>query len=151
MGIKEIKLRNYRISDSVKIEKLAKISFPKNRTYSKSYFEKCLKKYPETFIIAENKEKIIGYAIGQFKEDRGEIISLAIEPGFRRNGIGTTLSNFLINHFQKRGAKKISLRVRTENKIAIAFYKNLSFEVSKKIKKYYSNGDSAYLMEKNQI
>ena len=149
----EIKLRRFSISDLDEVMEIEKASFPNRQIYSENYFKKLYQKYPEGFIVAEEKGKIFGYAISQVKnqvptERVGEIISLAIKPDFRQKGIGEKLSNFLINQFKEREVKKVFLHVRTKNRVAISFYKKLGFEILKKIKNYYQNGNDAYLMEK---
>ncbi len=141
-------IRKFKLSDLAGVMEIEKASFPKSQAYPRSYFERYYQKYPQGFIVAENKGKIIGYAIGQLKNNSGEFISLAVRPEFRQKGIGKELTNFLINHFKEKGGKEISLNVRTGNKIAISFYKNLGFKILKTIKNYYQNGEDAYLMKK---
>jgi len=144
----KVKLRGFVPSDLEKVMEIEKTSFPKRKAHSKKYFKKLYQKYPEGFILAENKNEIVGYTIGQPKNDSTEIISLAVKPRFRQKGIGKKLINFLINYFKERGIKGILLHVRTENKTGVAFYRNLGFKILKTIKNYYRNGDDAYLMKK---
>ena len=143
-----IKLRRFSLSDLDQMMEIEKASFPNREAWSRDYFESLYKIYPEGFIVAENNGKIIGYIIGQPKEDLAEIVSLAVGPDFRQKGIGTKLTNFLIEHFKEKGLKEISLCVRTKNKKGISFYQNLNFKILKKIKNYYRNGNDAYLMKK---
>ncbi len=127
---------------------IEKASFPRSIAYSQAYFKKYFKKCPEGFIVAAEKRGIAGYAIGQLGKEEGEFVSLAVKQKFRQKGIGTQLTNFLINLFKKGGAKKISLNARVRNKKAVAFYKKLGFEIVRTDKKYYRNGDDAYMMVK---
>jgi ribosomal-protein-alanine N-acetyltransferase len=148
-----IKLREFSLSDLNEVLEIERASFPKKQVYSKSRFERYYQKCPESFIVAESENEVVGYTIGKLKnrvpaKPVAEIISLAVRPDFRQKGIGKELTNFLISHFKKRGVKEIFLEVRTENKTAISFYKNLGFTVLKTLKNYYRNGDDAYLMEK---
>jgi len=142
------KLRKFSLSDLDQVIKIEGISFPNRKSWSREYFKKFYQKYPRGFIVAENESEVMGYAVGKPKNDEAEIISLAINPNFRQQGIGAELANFLLEHFKKKGTRKISLRVRTKNKLGIAFYRKAGFEISKKIKNYYQNGDDAYLMRK---
>jgi len=143
-----IKIRKFELSDLPAVMEIEKISFPKTQAYPRSYFQKYYQKYPESFIVVETQGEIVGYAISRFKEDLGEFISLAVKPKFRRKGIGANLTKFLIEHFQKKNIKKVFLHVRARNKKAVSFYKNLGFEILKKIENYYRNSDDAYLMKK---
>lgn len=142
----KIKLRKFSLSDLEQVMEIERLSFPE--PWPKSYFEKLYQKYSEGFIVAENEKEVVGYIIGEPKNDTGEIISLAIAPNWRQKGIGKSLTNFLINHFEKEEVKEVLARVRTKNEAGISFHKKLGFEVVKTIKKYYSNGDDAYLMRK---
>ena len=143
-----IKLRRFSLTDLEKVMEIEKASFPNREAWSKDYFKSLYLKYPEGFIVAENEDKIIGYTIGRSKNDSGEIVSLAVDPAWRQKGIGTKLTNFLIEHFKEKRVKEISLCVRTKNKTVISFYQNLGFKILKIIKNYYQNGDDAYLMKK---
>ena len=132
---------------------IEKASFPNREAYPNSLFEKYYKEYPEGFVVAEVKGEVVGYTIGQLKnrvpaKRVAEIISLAVKPDWRQKGIGRALTKFLINHFQGKNVKEIFLSVRTKNQVAISFYQNLGFGISKKIKNYYRNSDDAYLMKR---
>lgn len=122
-------------------------SFSESR-HSKNFFERYYKNPSAEFIIAEIGNEIVGYAIGEIKNNSGKFICLAVMPTWRQKGIGTNLVNFLLNFLKKRGAKEIFLNVRTKNKIAIPFYQDIGFKILKETKKYYRNGDNAYLMER---
>ena len=142
-----IKLRRISLSDLDQMMEIEKASFPNREAWSKTYFEILYQKYPEGFIVAENRNEIIGYTIGLPRNDSAEIVSLAVSPDWRRKGIGTILTNSLIDHFKEKGLKEISLCVRTKNKKAISFYQKLGFKILKTIKNYYRNGDDAYSMK----
>lgn len=143
-----IKIRRFEPSDLEKVMEIEKTSFKNRNTWSREYFERIYQKYPKGFIVAENKEEIIGFTIGKPKNEMAEMISLAVAPAWRKKGIGTKLINFLIEHFKEKRLKEISLNVRTKNKIGIFFYQNLGFKIIKTIKNYYRNGEDAYLMKK---
>ena len=143
------KIRKFSLSDLEQIMEIEKISFPNRKLFSADYFRKLYQKYPEGFIVAEDKGKILGYAIGEVQKDCGKIISIAVHPAWHKKGIGKKLVNFLIEHFKKENLKKISLHVRKNNLAAISFYQNLGFQILKTIKNCYQNGDDADLMSKN--
>jgi len=143
-----VKIRRFFPSDLKEIRKIEKASFPNQKAWSKGYFEKIYQKYPKEFLVAKIERKIVGYIIGQKELKEAKIISLAIAPNWQKKGIGTVLIKFLINLFKKEGLKKNSLHTRTKNKIGILFFKKSGFEISKKIKNYYRNGDDAYLMRR---
>jgi len=141
------KLRKFEPPDLSEIVKIAKISFPKNRIYSKS-FEKYYQSYSDGFIVSEEMGEVTGYAVGQLKNQIGEIISLAVKPNFRQKGVGAELVKSLSNHFKVFGLKELLLYVRTDNQVAVSFFHNLDFRILKTTKNYYQNRNDAFLMGK---
>lgn len=148
MKIRSLKLREFSLLDLDEVMEIEKTSFLKSQAYSRAYFEKYYQKFPQGFLVAERGGKIIGYIIGNLKKNLLELVSLAVRPEWRQKGIGTKLTKFLVSVFMKKGADKFLLNVRTKNRAAVSFYRNLGFETLRKVKSYYRNGDDAYLMKR---
>lgn len=142
-----IKIRKFSLSDLDEILKIEKASFTQD-AYPKSLFESFFKKYPEGFIVAELKGKIVGYTIGKISRDFGEIISIAVDPRVRFQGVGKALINNLIEDFRQKSIKTLFCEVRTTNKNGISFFENLDFCIIKTIKGFYQNGGDAFLMRR---
>ena len=141
----QIKIRNFLSKDLSRIIEIEKKSFAE--PWPDSYLEKLSQKYPNDFVVVEIAEKVVGYALGKLKEDNtGSIKMLAIDPDYRRQGIGKELIDFLVNRLKENGVKEIFLKLRTNNDAANKFYSTLGFEMVKTIEKYFPNGDDAYLM-----
>lgn len=140
-------VRPYALSDLEKILAIERLSFPKT-AYSKAIFNHFFKLCPEGFFVAEVDRKIVGYIIGCEKNGGGEIISMAVDPKFRREGIGGRLLNFILDNFGKKEINALKLHVRTKNRGAIKFYQKFGFQVLKTVKNYYPNGEDTYLMRK---
>ena len=141
-----IEIRKIKPIDLNDVLEITKICFPDS--LPESYFKKLLLEYPE-FYIAKKNGQTAGYILGFMKTNTlGWIKTIAVSPKFQKQGIGNKMMNFIIDKLEKAGAEKIGLYVRENNQKGISFYLNLGFNEKEKIKKYYSNGDSAYLMEK---
>ncbi len=148
-----IRIRRFSFPDLKAVREIERISFPHHQASSENYYQNLYQTYPQGFIIAQQGEKIVGYAISQIRnrvpaKRVGEIISIAVAPDWRRKGNGRQLMKFLLNDFQKEKIKLVSLHVRENNKVAILFFDKLGFKITKKIKNYYRNDDKAFLMEK---
>ncbi len=143
-----IKLRGFLLSDLKEVVEIGRTSFPQNRVYSQNYFKNLYQKYPKFFIVAEESGEIAGFIVGKTNKKEGKIISLAVDPCWRKLGVGKKLTEFLSRLFQKQKIHSALLHVRENNKEAIYFYKNLGFKILKEIKKYYRNGGDAFLMKK---
>jgi len=140
------KLRKFLPIDLERILEIEKVSFPARIAFSKSYFERLYREYPEEFVVAEFDKNVVGYVIG---DASGEIISIAVDPNYREKGIGQSLANYLINHYKEKGIKELTIHVRTTNQAGVSFWENLGFKVKKTIKNYYLNGDDALLLRMN--
>ncbi|KAG6006114.1 hypothetical protein E4U54_000226 [Claviceps lovelessii] len=75
---------------------------------------------------------------------RGYIAMLAVESSFRGHGIATALVKQAIDAMIKRQADEIVLETEETNVPAMKLYERLGFLRSKKLHRYYLNGNSAY-------
>jgi N-alpha-acetyltransferase 30 len=79
---------------------------------------------------------------------------LAVASDHRGNGIATALVKRAIDAMAERNADEIVLETEETNKPAMRLYERLGFIRSKKLHRYYLNGNSAYrlvLLLKSQI
>ena len=118
----KIKLRKFKLSDLNRILEIEQSSFSID-AYPKERFERPAKLHLQDFIVAENQGKILGYIIAYNSSGNGDLDSIAIDPKYRKLGIGSQLVNYTIERFKKMGLKKVFLEVRTTNKKAISFFK----------------------------
>ncbi|KIW69768.1 hypothetical protein PV04_05626 [Phialophora macrospora] len=75
---------------------------------------------------------------------RGYIAMLATKENFRGKGIATTLVSKAIDLMIARDADEIALETEETNTAAMKLYERLGFLRSKKLHRYYLNGNSAY-------
>ncbi len=75
-----------------------------------------------------------------------EIISIAVDPKYRRLGMGKKLINYIIRKSKRMKLKNIALEVKTINGKAIKFYEKIGFKTVKILKRYYKDGKSAQRM-----
>jgi len=104
----------------------------------------------DLFLVYEVKgegheKEIVGYVIGKEEEDFGIIISLAVTPSYRSQGIGTLLMRAVLDTINR---DHLFLTLRPSNKGTVNFYKKFDFVKIGKIKDYYRNGEDAIVMEK---
>lgn len=104
---------------------------------------------PETFLVAEEHGKILGFVIG-FKQSslEGKIFWLAVRPGWQNQGIGTRLMITLLETFRDLGVIGATLEVRISNSEAQALYTALGFDAISLSPIYYSDGETAIIMRK---
>jgi peptide alpha-N-acetyltransferase len=75
---------------------------------------------------------------------RGYIAMLAVSSEWRNHGIATTLVRKAIDVMVDRGADEVVLETEETNVPAMKLYERLGFIRSKKLHRYYLNGNSAY-------
>jgi ribosomal-protein-alanine N-acetyltransferase len=93
------------------------------------------------------QDKIIGYGIAIIRPGKkGHIISIAIDPAFRHQQYGNRLLTQLIVELKRKGIFKLQLEVRVSNIIAQKMYEKFNFKIKEIKRKYYDDGDDAYLM-----
>lgn len=75
---------------------------------------------------------------------RGYIAMLATKNAYRGKGIATTLVSKAIDLMIAKNADEIALETEETNTAAMMLYERLGFLRSKKLHRYYLNGNSAY-------
>jgi ribosomal-protein-alanine N-acetyltransferase len=124
--------------DILAILKIENASF--ERPYSRSIFEKLLHNYPYCFLVVEFDNVIIGYTIGIIESDNvGHLISIAVCPSRRREGVGETLTLEVIRILSELGTHKLRLECRESNLPAQKMYEKMGFEFIGTIFQYYGD------------
>lgn len=80
--------------------------------------------------------------------DSGYITYIIVREGYQKNGIGTQLLNFSINHFKQKGYKSVSLVVRSSNINALNFFRKNNFKEIKRKKDQFITYGQKVTMEK---
>ncbi len=134
-------IRLFALSDLDGILRIENVSFPKS-PYDWKTFLQLHWLHPETFWVyvtpgsQREENQISGYLV--FSQD-GHIISIAVHPHHRRQGIGKELIESAI---QRLHLKKVWAEVRRSNRGAQAFYLNLGFQIVDEVPNYYGNEDA---------
>ena len=101
---------------------------------------------PVKYYGAEAGGRLVGYAGIWTIAPEGYITNVAVHPDFRRRGIASMLLDELIADCTEKGCTDITLEVRVSNSPAIALYESFGFESAGIRKRYYSDGEDAYVM-----
>lgn len=80
--------------------------------------------------------RVVAYG-GIKGELEGDLMTLAVEPPYRRQGFAEYLLQDLLNRAAERGMKKIFLEVRVSNVSAIALYRKFGFVSLGTVSDYY--------------
>lgn len=98
------------------------------------------------YFVALDGENVVGYAGAWNTGTDYSIISVAVDPKYRKKGIAIRLLNRLVQDAKKKEIYSVSLEVSEKNIPAISLYKKVGFITTNVRKSYYKNNTSAYIM-----
>ena len=91
---------------------------------------------PMMSLGAELDGNIVGFIIGEIRiwefgigEKTGWIRILGVDPDFQRRGIGRKLGEALLEHFERRGIKRVRTMAEWYTGDLISFFKSLGFDM----------------------
>ena len=151
------KMRKFTPGDLESVMQINRGCLPEN--YLDFFFIDLHQRFPETFLVAEEDGKIVGYimcrievGLGSFSLGglirKGHVVSIATLPQGRRKGVAQALMTAAMDGMRHYKAKLCYLEVRVTNAAGVGLYKKLVFEVSRTIHGYYSDSEDAYVMSK---
>lgn len=149
------KLRKFNPNDLERVTYINRVCLPEN--YSDYFFVDLHRRFPETFIVAEENGDVVGYIMCRIETGlsgfgfrglikKAHIVSVAVLPPYRRKGIGEALVTKAIENMQSYKAKQSFLEVRVTNTAAVNLYRKLGFQITRTIRSYYADGEDAYTM-----
>ena len=98
-------------------------------------------------LAAHSGDELRGYLVCSRYADMWHLMNVAVDPGWRRHGIATSLISHLLGEIE--GTDKLMLEVRGSNQGAIAMYRRFGFEPVGHRRRYYQdNGEDALVMER---
>ncbi|HET7721714.1 MAG TPA: ribosomal protein S18-alanine N-acetyltransferase [Acidimicrobiales bacterium] len=89
------------------------------------------------YYVARINGVLCGYAGLMVSEDDGHVTTLAVDPAWHRNKIGTRLLLILARTAIRRGASNLTLEVRVTNTAAQEMYRQFGFRPAGIRKNYY--------------
>lgn len=92
---------------------------------------------------------IIGFALFSVSafDDTAHLYKILVVPEFRGSGYSHDFWSKLKAKLSQSGLKSIYLEVETLNIRAVRFYNKEGFQTLREVKGFYSNGESAYIMQ----
>lgn len=101
------------------------------------------------WIVALVGERVVGYVGSQSVIDQADMMNIAVDPDYRRQGIAEHLVGELEARLRNRDVKELLLEVRVSNEPAKKLYEKLGFAVVGRRPGYYSRPkEDALIMRK---
>lgn len=110
-------------------------------------------RYPGNIsVVVEEGGRILGFAIAGLQRRHGvvlgRLITIDVDPGQRRHGLGRHLMEAIEGRLREQGATAVLLEVAVDNLGAQGFYKGHGFTKTGRIPGYYLDRIDALVMEK---
>ena len=91
------------------------------------------------WLVAMEGETLAGYVGSQTVLGETDMMNVAVNPDFRRNGIGEKLILSLVEALKQKKSHCLTLEVRASNAPAIGLYQKLGFNQAGRRPNYYRN------------
>jgi ribosomal protein S18 acetylase RimI-like enzyme len=98
--------------------------------------------------VARLRNQLAGFAIMQYGDTTAHLNLLAVEPTFRRLGVGRLLVQWLEQSAVVAGTFTVNLELRADNLVASRFYEALGYREVGRIRGYYQRVEDAIRMRR---
>ena len=116
--------------------------------WSEDEFVRCLRQRNCVGMVAEYRERVVGFMIYELHRSRLNVLKFAVHPDFRRRGVGSQMVGRLVNKLIKQRRTCILLQVRETNLDAQLFFRSAGFSAVSVLRDYYEDTDGdAYLLK----
>ncbi len=149
----EINIREAAPEDIDFLQRLESTCFPAHRQSSRRSIKNSLTSPNQLVYVVEqgqNKEKMVksGAATVFLHRRSLRIYSIAVNPDFRRSGVGELLIQHITDLSVAKGFEKITLEADASNMRLVDWYRKFLFETTHQLIDYYGPGENAFRMEK---
>ena len=119
--------------------------------WTEDEFIRCLRQRDCIGMVAERNEEVAGFMIYELHKTRIHVLSFAVHPEFRREGVGKAMIEKLISKLAYQRRNRIVLEVRETNLDAQLFFRQLGFRATGVLKGFYEDTpEDAFLMQFRQ-
>jgi len=88
-----------------------------------------LKVNPELFLLGLVNGEAVATVMGGYEGHRGWVNYLAVDPAYRRRGLGRQIMEAVEGKILAMGCPKINLLIRRDNPAAVNFYETMGYKM----------------------
>jgi len=99
--------------------------------------------------VMRERGGVLGFGIMRYGEQRAHLVLLAVRPAERKRGLGAVLLAWLEKSAVTAGIERVQLEARSDNPVAIAFYRDQGYEEAGTVRGYYRGEVDALRLEKS--
>jgi len=107
--------------------------------------------FNNTSFISMQGRSAQGYVVAALEQSnprRAWLLTLAVRPKYREQGLGKKLAATALDALAREGVAEVSLTVSSDNDQALALYKDLGFSVEKEIEDFYGPEEHRLVLKK---
>ena len=146
-------IRLYKNEDLDGVMRIERNSF--EHPWSTNMIEALFLINPDGFWVVFLEDRVVGYAIVLYEQGFGHtkksgeahLMNIAVDPAYRRHGIGTDLVHTMISKIRKAKFSRMHLEVRISNTTAITFYETIGFKAVSTVVGFYGNEDALVMIK----
>ena len=98
-------------------------------------------------MVAEIGETVVGYMVYTAERTKILLVNMAVDPDYRRRGIGRTMIGRLFTKIEGGGRRnRISVDLRESNLPGQLFLRDMDFRAVRVERNAWDNGEAAYVM-----
>ena len=142
----DMQLRDMAAADLFKVADLERRLF--SDPWSIDSFRGALRSQNQVFLVCDDDGTIAGYCGMLMVPGEGQILNVAVDENYRRQGLATEMMNAMVDIGTTNEIFLYTLEVRESNAPALALYKSVGFVPTGRRKGYYKNPEEdAILMD----
>jgi ribosomal protein S18 acetylase RimI-like enzyme len=133
----KILIRTFEISDYeqvINLWQLSRLPLKLKGRDSRAQLEQQIKFDQVIFLVAEKEGKVIGTVLATHDGRKGWINRLAVEPAYRRQGLGKQLVKRAEEELEKKGLPMFAALIEENNLASINLFGELGYELHPEIK-----------------
>lgn len=89
---------------------------------------------------------VVGFLLASSLPPEFEVLDVGVESSLRRRGVGRLLVEESLRRGAREGVESVFLEVRPSNVAALALYRRLGFEDFDVRRRYYADGEDAWVL-----
>src|SRR5512132_527475 len=97
-------------------------------------------------LVARERDRVVGFAITTFGDERAHLVLLAVRKASQRRGIARRMIHWFVETAAVAGIASIHVELRAHNVAAIALYRACGFAESLRVPGYYRGREDALRM-----
>ncbi|MCH9674582.1 MAG: GNAT family N-acetyltransferase [Gammaproteobacteria bacterium] len=147
----ETHFRHAKRSDVATIAAMSRdlVEFGLSWSWRDGRIERCLRDHDTMVLIAQRDRQIAGFAIMEFADEDAHLNLIAVKPRFQRQDVGKDMLAWLERSARTAGISTIYLELRSRNRSAWNFYRNLGYREIAHLPGYYEGLESGLRMMKD--